>query len=169
VDPFAVNQQGVSMQIGTLTWDVEALAEQLHLTVDETLEYFKDGRRGSFVVERRIAREIIGGKISESEGSSFDVYDSEGNKWEVRSLTKGGMYFCPSYMVGAGRKFDEAGFQTKLDEIKGYYVARITTFPEVEVFKIDVEQVRKWHKNKELGPSTKISKPKMEELLKTIA
>ena len=157
------------MQIGTLTWDVEALAEQLHLTVDETLEYFKDGRRGSFVVERRIAREIIGGKISESEGSAFDVYDSEGNKWEVRSLTRSGIYFCPSYMVGAGRKFDEAGFQAKLNEIKGYYVARITTFPEVEVFKIDVEQVRKWHKNKELGPSTKISKPKMEQLLTTIA
>lgn len=72
-------------------------------------------------------------------------------------------------MVGAGRKFDEAGFQAKLDEIKGYYVARITTFPKVEVFKIDVEQVRKWHKNKELGPSTKISKAKMEQLLITIA
>ena len=157
------------MQIGTLTWDVDALARELHLTVDETLEYFKDGRRGSFVVERRIAREIIGGKISESEGSAFDVYDSEGNKWEVRSLTRSGIYFCPSYMVGAGRKFDEAGFQAKLDEIKGYYVARITTFPKVEVFKIDVEQVRKWHKNNELGPSTKISKAKMEELLATIA
>jgi hypothetical protein len=157
------------MHIGTLTWDLEALARELHLTVDETLEYFKDGRRGSFVVERRIAREIIGGKISESEGSAFDVYDSEGNKWEVRSLTRSGIYFCPSYMVGAGRKFDESGFQAKLDEIKGYYVARITTFPEVDVYKIDVEQVRKWHKNKELGPTTKISKAKMEELLKTIA
>jgi len=157
------------VHIGTLTWDVDALAEQLHLTVDETLEYFKDGRRGSFVVERRIAREIIGGRISETEGSSFDVYDSEGNKWEVRSLTKGGVYFCPSNMVGKGRKFEEAGFQAKLDEIKGYYVARITTFPEVEVFKIDVEQVRKWHKKKELGKNTKISKAKMEKLLKTIA
>ena len=157
------------MQIGTLTWDAEALAEHLHLTVDETLEYFKDGRRGSFVVERRIAREIIGGRISETEGSSFDVYDSEGNKWEVRSLTKGGVYFCPSNMVGKGRKFEEAGFQAKLDEIKGYYVARITTFPEVEVFKIDVEQVRNWHKKKELGKNTKISKAKMEKLLKTIA
>ncbi len=157
------------MHIGSLSWDAEALAEQLHLTVDETLEYFKDGRRGSFVVERRIAREIIGGRISETEGSSFDVYDSEGNKWEVRSLTKGGVYFCPSNMVGKGRKFEEVGFQAKLDEIKGYYVARITTFPEVEVFKIDVEQVRKWHKKKELGKNTKISKAKMEKLLKTIA
>ena len=157
------------MHIGTLTWDVEALAEQLHLTVDETLEYFKDGRRGSFVVERRIAREIISGKISESEGSAFDVYDSEGNKWEVRSLTKDGIYFCPSKMVGSSRKFEEAGFQAKLDEIKGYYVARLTTFPEVDVYKIDVEQVREWHKNKALGTTTKISKSKMEKLLTSIA
>jgi hypothetical protein len=157
------------VQIGTLTWDVDALAEQLHLTVDETLTYFQDGRRCSFITERRIAREFIGGRIADSEGAAYDVFDQDDKKWEVRSLTDNGMYFCPSYMVGAGRKFDEAGFQAKLDEIKGYYVARITTFPEVEVFKIDVEQVRKWHKNKELGPSTKISKPKMEELLKTIA
>lgn len=157
------------MQIGTLAWDVEALAQELHLSVDETLEYFKDGRRGSFVVERRIAKEIIRGKIAESEGSSFDVYDTKGNKWEVRSLTKNGIYFCPSNMVGSGRKFREAGFQAKLNEIKGYYVARITTFPEVDVYKIDVEQVREWHKNKELGPTTEISKSRMEKLLKTIS
>ncbi len=157
------------MHIGTLTWNAKTLAKQLHLTVDETLEYFKDGRRGSFVVERRIAREIIGGKIAETEGKSFDVYDSKGNKWEVRSLTQRGIYFCPSNMVGKGRKFAEAGFQAKLRGIKGYYVARITTFPEVEVFKIDSKQVRKWHKNKELGKNTKISLSKMEQLLNTIA
>ena len=157
------------MQIGTLTWDVEALARELHLSVDDTLVYFQDGRRCSFITERRIAKEFIGGRLADSEGAAYDVFDQDGKKWEVRSLTRSGIYFCPSYMVGAGRKFDEAGFQAKLDEIKVYYVARITTFPEVEVFKIDVEQVRKWHKNKELGPSTKISKPKMEQLLTTIA
>ena len=147
----------------------KTLAKQLHLTVEETLEYFKDGRRGSFVIERRIAREIIRGTIAENEGKSFDVYDSEGNKWEVRSLTKGGIYFCPSNMIGSGRKFVEAGFQAKLRGIKGYYVARITTFPKVEVYKIDSKQVRKWHKNKELGKTTKISLSKMEKLLETIA
>ncbi len=157
------------MHVGTLTWNVKTLAKQLHLTVDETLEYFKDGRRGSFVIERRIAREMIRGRIAESEGSSFDVYDRKGNKWEVRSLTRNGIYFCPSNMVGSGRKFKEAGFQAKLRGIKGYYVARITTFPEVEVYKIDSKQVRTWHKNKELGKNTKISLSKMEKLLKTIA
>jgi hypothetical protein len=157
------------VHVGTLTWNVKTLAKQLHLTVDETLEYFKDGRRGSFVIERRIAREMIRGRIAESEGSSFDVYDRKGNKWEVRSLTRNGIYFCPSNMVGSGRKFKEAGFQAKLRGIKGYYVARITTFPEVEVYKIDSKQVRTWHKNKELGKNTKISLSKMEKLLKTIA
>ena len=157
------------MKIGTLTWDASALAEQLHLTVDETLQYFKEGRRGSFVVERRIAKEIIGGRIAESEGKSFDIYDRKGNKWEVRQLTKGGIYFCPSNMVGSGRKFKEAGFQAKLRGIKGYYVARITTFPEVEVFKIESNQVRQWHKAKKLGKTTKVSLSKMEQLLETIA
>ena len=157
------------MQIGTLTWDVEALARELHLSVDDTLVYFQDGRRCSFITERRIAKEFIGGRLADSEGAAYDVFDQDDKKWEVRSLTRSGIYFCPSYMVGAGRKFDEAGFQAKLDEIKGYYVARITTFPEVEVFKIDVEQVREWHKNNELGPSTKISLVKMEQLLETIA
>ena len=31
------------MYVGTLTWNVKTLAKQLHLTVDETLDYFKDG------------------------------------------------------------------------------------------------------------------------------
>ena len=157
------------MYVGTLTWNVKTLAKQLHLTVDETLDYFKDGRRGSFVVERRIAREIIKGRIAESEGSSFDVYDRKRNKWEVRSLTRNGIYFCPSNMVGSGRKFKEAGFQAKLRGIKGYYVARITTFPEVEVFKIESNQVRQWHKAKKLGKTTKVSLSKMEQLLESIA
>ena len=157
------------MLIGTLTWDVEALAEQLHLTVEETLEYFKDGRRGSFVVERRIAREMIGGKISESEGSAFDVYDSEGNKWEVRSLTRSGIYFCPSYMVGSGRKFEEKGFLAKIEEIEGYYVAMITTFPEVPVYKISADQVLAWYKAGKLGKSTSISYVNAMVLLRSIA
>lgn len=157
------------MHIGTLTWDAEALAEHLHLTIEETLTYFRDGRRCSFITERRIAREFIGGRIAESEGAPYDVIDQDEKKWEVRSLTKDGIYFCPSSMKGKGRYFEEAGFQAKLNEIKGYYVARITTFPEVDVYKIDVEQVREWHKNKELGPTTEISKSRMEKLLKTIS
>jgi hypothetical protein len=157
------------MQIGTLTWDVEALAEQLHLTVDDTLTYFQDGRRCSFITERRIAREFIGGRIAESEGAAYDVFDQDNKKWEVRSLTRSVIYFCPSYMVGSGRKFEEKGFLAKIEEIEGYYVAKITTFPEVPVYKISADQVLAWYKARKLGKSTSISLATALSLLKTIA
>jgi len=157
------------VQIGTLTWDVEALAEQLHLTVDETLTYFQDGRRCSFITERRIAREFIGGRIADSEGAAYDVFDQDGKKWEVRSLTNSGIYFCPSYMKGSGRVFEEKGFLEKIEEIEGYYVAKINNFPVVPVYKISADRVLTWYKKGQLGKTTAVSLSKMEQLLKTIA
>lgn len=156
------------MLIGTLEWNLEALAKEMHLTVSETLEYFRDGRRCSFVTERRIAREFINGRIADSEGAAYDVFDLEENKWEVRSLTDRGIYFCPSYMKGSGRAFEEKGFLKKLSEIEGYFVAKITEFPKIPVYKIQATQVLKWHKSGELGGSSTVSLSKMEQLLKSI-
>ena len=153
------------MLVGTLSWDVKELAKQLHLTQDETLTYFQDGRRCSFITERRIAREFIGGRIADSEGAAYDIFDLDNKKWEVRSLTHSGIYFCPSYMVGSGRKFEEAGFLNKIKEIEGYYVAKITTFPEVPVYEIDSDQVLDWYKKGKLGISTSVTLSKMEQLL----
>ena len=102
-----------------LNWDISKIAKALQLTESEVKEYFTDGRRVSFMIERRLAK-ILGGTLSTSEGASFDLIDSNDDKWEVRSLTKSGIYFCPSYMVGSGRRFEENGFIHKLKEIKGY-------------------------------------------------
>ncbi len=157
------------MQIGTLTWDVEALARELHLTIDETLTYFQDGRRCSFITERRIAREFIGGRIADSEGAAYDVFDQDDKKWEVRSLTNSGIYFCPSYMVGSGRKFEEKGFLAKIEEIEGYYIAMINTFPNVPVYKVSSNQVLAWYKAGRLGKSTSISFVNAMVLLRSIA
>lgn len=157
------------MQIGTLTWDVEALAEQLHLTVDETLTYFQDGRRCSFITERRIAREFIGGRIADSEGAAYDVFDQNNKKWEVRSLTNSGIHFCPSYMVGSGRKFEEKGFLAKIEQIGGYYIAIINTFPNVPVYKVSSDQVLAWYRDGRLGKSTSISFVNAMVLLRSIA
>ena len=157
------------MQKGTLTWDVEALARELHLSVDDTLTYFQDGRRCSFITERRIAREFIGGRIADSEGAAYDVFDQDGKKWEVRSLTNSGIYFCPSYMKGSGRTFEEKGFLEKIEEIEGYYVAKINNFPVVPVYKIAADQVLTWYNKGQLGKTTAVSLSKMEQLLTTIA
>ena len=156
------------MLIGNLEWDLDALAKEMHLTIPETLEYFKDGRRCSFVTERRIAREFIGGRIADSEGAAYDVFDQENNKWEVRSLTNRGIYFCPSYMKGMGRTFEEKGFLKKLSEIEGYFVAKITDFPTIPVYQIHASQVLSWHKSGDLGGSSTVSLSKMEQLLQSI-
>ena len=152
------------MRVTTITWDLAKLSKELHIPEKDTLAYFQDGRRASFIVERRLAYEYLQGRIADSEGASYDVFDKEGKKWEVRSLTKGGLYFCPSYMKGSGRTFNEKGFLEKLDEIEGYLVAQITDFPNVPVFKIPKNQVLKWWRSSQLGTTSEISLKKAREL-----
>ncbi|OLS12164.1 MAG: R.RsaI endonuclease [Promethearchaeota archaeon CR_4] len=151
-----------------LHWDIHQLVRALNITEKETDLYFKDGRRISFLVERRIAHEVLHGSVATSEGASYDVLDKDGGKWEIRSISKGGIYFYPSYMVGSGRHFEETGFQKKLDQIKGYIVVDIEDFPDVHYWIIPTQQVREWWISGELGVSTRISHQKAMELIKSL-
>ncbi len=152
-------------RVGVLEWDLESVAQSLHLTQSEVREYFTDGRRVSFILERRICHEIVKGTLSPSEGAGFDLIDENGQKWEVRSITGGGVYFCPSYMVGSGRKFDEEGFMHKLREIRGYIVSDVVEFPRIRVWKISETTVRYWYERGMLGAGTKVSRSKVLKLL----
>lgn len=136
-------------------WDLETLAEAMHLTQDEVLLYFQDGRRISFMLERRI-RDQLGWQLAPSEGSGYDLIDNEGKKWEVRSVS-GNIYFCPSYMVGSRRTFEEQGFFQKLDAIAGYVCSDIKKFPRVPVWIIPVEVIRQLYSEGRLGKSTLIN------------
>lgn len=150
---------------GILTWNVEELAKALKISIQDVREYFTDGRRVSFIIERRVSKEIMKGKLASSEGAGFDLFDVAGGKWEVRSISRGGIYFCPSYMVGSGRKFDVDGFLKKISEIKGYIISDIESFPSVPVWIVSKEEVLKWWENGDLGKNTKISKEKILELV----
>ena len=72
-------------------------------------------------------------------------------------------------MVGSGRKFEEKGFLAKLEEIEGYYIAMINTFPNVPVYKVSSDQVLAWYKAGKLGKSTSISFVNAMVLLRSIA
>ena len=146
-------------------WNVEEISKALKISEPDVRAYFTDGRRVSFLLERRIAFEVLNGSLAESEGAGYDVLDSEGKKWEVRSISRGGIYFCPSYMVGSGRTFKEEGFLDKLDEISGYIVSDIESFPEIPYWIVDTEAIRSWWKTGKLGSSTKISRTKALQLL----
>ena len=151
---------------GILTWDINEIAQALKISKEDVQEYFTDGRRVSFLLERRIAREIIKGTLASSEGAGFDLLDSRGRKWEVRSISKGGIYFCPSYMVGSGRHFEEKGFLEKLSEIEGYIVSDIESFPTIPFWIVTAKQVQVWWESGELGKNSKISREKSLKLLK---
>ncbi len=65
---------------GTLTWDIKQIAAALKITDSEVKAYFTDGRRVSFILERRLAREVLKGRLAPSEGAGFDLIDSKGGK-----------------------------------------------------------------------------------------
>ena len=150
---------------GSLVWDVEEIAQALKISAEDVQEYFTDGRRVSFILERRIAREVLKGTLAPTEGAGFDIVDSEGGRWEVRSISKGGIYFSPSYMVGSGRHFDKDGFLNKLSEIKGYIVADIESFPQIPFWIISSEQVLTWWKEGKLSTTTHVSRKNALALL----
>ena len=118
---------------GLFKWDLEEISRALKLSPDDVKAYFTDGRRVSFLLERRISSEVVGGTMAPSEGAGYDILDPAGGKWEVRSLSKGGIYFCPSYMVGSGRQFEESGFLAKLEEVEVYVVSDIQKFPSITI------------------------------------
>lgn len=118
-------------------------------------------------MERRLAKEVLKGTLAPSEGAGYDLLDSKGGKWEVRSISRGGIYFCPSYIVGSGRSFNERGFLEKLPEMEGYIVSDIESFPDVPFWIITKQQVLSWWKSLSLGSTTKISRESVFSLLRS--
>jgi hypothetical protein len=153
---------------GEFKWDLVRIALSLRLTENDVQVYFKDGRRVSFLLERRIAYEVLHGTLAPSEGAGYDVLDQNNNKWEVRSISRSGIYFCPSYMVGSGRCFERQGFLDKLNEIAGYIVSDIERFPVVPYWIVDVDVVRRWWEAGSLRKNTSVMRPKVLDLLKRL-
>jgi len=151
---------------GLLTWNISEISSALKIGESDVRKYFTDGRRVSFILERRLAHEVVKGKLAPSEGAGYDLLDSQGCKWEVRSITKGGIYFCPSYMVGSGRRFDESGFLAKLNEIEGYIISDVESFPNVPFWILPKTTVENWWRSGKLGTSSKISRTVALNLLR---
>lgn len=151
---------------GILEWDLDAISRSLRLSQADVRAYFTDGRRVSFILERRLAYEILKGSLAPSEGAGYDLIDGKGEKWEVRSVTRGGIYFCPSYMVGSGRTFVESGFLEKLEEIAGYVISDVESFPSVPYWIVSRDIVKGWYDEGKLGAGTKVSRQRALRLLK---
>ena len=151
---------------GYFNFDLTKISDALGISENDTQLYFTDGRRVSFLIERRAVESMAGSRLAPSEGSGFDLIDASEGLWEVRSLSKT-IYFHPSYMEGSGRKFVELGFLDKLDNIEGYFVTDITRFPEMPYWIIGYEIVEKWWHEGKLGANTsKIGRKKFLNLIR---
>ena len=61
-------------------WDLDKISSALLISPEDARLYFTDGRRVSFLLERRIAKEVLGGSLAPSEGAGYDVIDAQGGK-----------------------------------------------------------------------------------------
>lgn len=147
-------------RIFQMHWDEDDLARAFKVTPADIREYLTDGRRVSFIVERRLKWENPGWTLAPSEGAGYDMLDPDGDKWEVRSVTRGGVYFKPSAQVGSGRSYNEAGFLAKLEAVKGFILSDITTFPTITCYVVPVANVLRWHRAGSLGTQAQISRAK---------
>lgn len=141
-----------------ISWDEKELARAMRVKVEDVREYFMDGRRVSFIIERRLKWDHPGWQLAPSEGAGYDLLDPTGGMWEVRSITGGGVYFNPSNQVGSGRKFNEDGFQAKLGGVKGFILTDIMQFPDMDVYVVPVQNVLRWHAAGQLGANAKVSR-----------
>ena len=147
-----------------LQWDPLELSKSLKIRLEDVNEYFTDGRRISFLIERRLYLEHEGWMLAPSEGAHYDLLDPQRKKWEVRSLTKG-VYFNPSKDVGSGRSFKEASFLTKLKLLEGFIIADILEFPKVQIYKISSNKILSLYQSGLLGKRAQVSRKKFMSII----
>lgn len=143
-----------------IEFDCHQLAQAFGVADADVHEFMTDGRRASFIIERRLKWAHEGWELAPTEGAGYDLRSPDGGHWEVRSITRGGVYFNPSAQVGSGRTFHEAGFLAKCSQIAGYILSDITAFPSVPVYVVPVENVTRWYSSGRLGTTAKVSRAK---------
>ena len=92
----------------------------------------KDGRAFSHFIEKWIENNY---PLDHVEGcKQFDFIDRENQdiKYDEKTFTSRGCSFCPSNMLGQGRKFDKEVFENKSKKLIFCIVSNIN-FPEIKI------------------------------------
>lgn len=148
-------------------FDLNALAAALCITPEMAQERFRDGRTASVFIEDVLAHNL-GIEKAESSNAAYDVRDG-GEKHEVRCLTKGGLSFAPSGMIGSGRTFDLAKFREKLDLVSAFFIADIVEFPAVTIHVIPSKTVSSWYDEGRLTKQARLSLARARALFTELA
>lgn len=100
------------------------------LTQEELSEMFTDGRLVSHFLERQLTKWFP--KLTFVDARGYDHVDTEGNKYDQKCFTKGGLTFAPSNMLGKGRKIIEEEAHEHAKDIT-YICCDVVDFPIVKV------------------------------------
>ena len=100
------------------------------LTQEAMHDILKDGRISSHFLERQL--EIWYPHLTFVDGRGYDHIDEEGNLYDQKCFTKGGLAFAPSNMIGKGRHIVEDVATEHCKNIT-YIACDIIDFPTVRV------------------------------------
>ena len=103
-----------------------------NLSKEYITEIFKDGRPFSYFIEKWLEQNYPLKHITGCK--SYDFVDINNNDilYDEKTFTNKGCNFCPSNMLGQGRKFDEGVFIEKSNKLIFCIVSNIN-FPEIKI------------------------------------
>ena len=115
----------------TFTHDIENFGFG-DLSREETIEIYKDGRVFSHFIEKWIANHYPLTHVGGCKKYDFVDNNYPDTKYDEKTFTNGGCNFCPSNMLGQGRKFDDAIFREKTTGMIFAIVSNIK-FPRIKI------------------------------------
>lgn len=129
------------------------------LSSDEVIEVLSDGRFAAPFIERQLTK-WFPHLIYVKGNKDHDHIDDQGNLYDAKNFTKGGLNFMPSNMIGAGRSLDKNIALEKANKLI-YICVDITNLPNIQIiFKKGSEMAQKYK-------SFKVPFKKREELFIT--
>ena len=116
------------------------------LSNDKCIEIFKDGRVFSHFIEIWISENYP--LIHVKGCKKYDFMDINNNEilYDEKTFTKYGCLFCPSNMLGQGRKFDKKEFEEKSKKLIFCIVCNLD-FPNIEIKFVKGEELIKEYPN----------------------
>lgn len=140
------------------TFDVSGVAAAMGLTTEEAHKFFNDGRIVGRYAEFIIQNKGIGNR-SKSEGTAYDNDMADGQRLEVRSITKQ-VSFASSKEVGFGRQVTENGWTEKLNAVDVWCLVDFDNLSEWQFIFLTTDEVKQMADRDVLGKNRNVSRNK---------
>lgn len=145
--------------------NLELVAKGFGLSIEDTTKFLNDGRIIGRLGEFIYASNMEGSR-TKSEGTSYDVDGKNGERLEVRSITKA-ISFASSKEVGYGRSVTEEGYSKKLDSLDSYIGIDFRNLSELNFIQITKDDLVDMNNLGILGKNKSVSSKKFYEYFKS--